>query len=287
MQLLPFLNKIRSWLHSMSEQRQRHSYADLPNEVHRKIDEYVSDSTVGLLGYSQQDERVERVYGSGSLVTIGSVHGVLTAGHVWSALQRDDRVFYISFCIIGGQHYIRERKDRIRAFIPPGVGDICFLGIPPTICGTIKSHRTFVAIDESRCPSRPQIEGQSMVSAGFPLEIQSPGQLHILRYKTHLADYCENSKEADELHLEYNFGNSTGRVPVSLGGMSGGGVWCFKILYNDDSEELKVWFRNTDTRLVGVNFFQTAMSDVGVRHIRAVGPQSIYRGLTRYVANTL
>lgn len=70
--------------------------------------------------------------------------------------------------------------------------------------------------------------------------------------------------------------------------MSGGGVWCFRILFNDDSGERKVWFRNTDTSLVGVNYYQTDLDrEKGIRQIKAVGPVSIYRGMTALVRESL
>ena len=60
--------------------------------------------------------------------------------------------------------------------------------------------------------------------------------------------------------------------------MSGGGIWAFPILFNDDSDEKKYFFDNNDVRLIGVNYYQTDIKN-NKRSIIAMGPNSILNGL--------
>jgi len=260
-------------------------YKYLPSTIFKSIDEYTSDSTVALLGYDDSDQLVQGVFGSGSLVKINSIYGVLTAKHVWNSFQKNIKIKKVSFCVLGYEHHIHERLENLRVYLPDEDVDICFIGLPPSILGIIKANSTFYPINKYNLPDIESIKDFLWVSVGFPIEIQPKQQrrMHILRYYTHLKEYNSISKKWDIIELDVE-GIEPSKLPKSFGGMSGGGIWNFNVFYNDDSGEKIFFTKNSvnESILAGVNFFETVVGG-RITRICGVGPVSIYLGMTDLV----
>jgi hypothetical protein len=262
-------------------------YNSFSQDLFKEANLFASASTVGLVGHAESNKRLDGVYGSGSLVVINSKYGVLTAKHVWKMFERNGEVTKISFSVLGYPHYIHEQKLYLTPYFPDNDVDICFIELTSKISGTIKACRNivFFSIDERKQPNIEKIKENVLVTVGFPAENQPSNHetLNILRYYTHSTDYVKIDEIWDIIELDVEDNNSSGVLPRTFGGMSGGGVWSFNILFNDDSGEKKYWFENKDALLVGVNFYETV--DGERRKIRAVGPNSIYKGMLNLVKN--
>lgn len=279
----------------MKEQlREKVLYKDLPKDLFTKTNVFTSDSTVGMVGHRESGESIEGLYGSGSLVAFGSILGILTAKHVWDAFEKNSSATKVSFSIVGYPHYVHERKDHLRPYFPKNKIaspyfpdneiDICFLQLPFTVTGTIGAHRTFFPIVQDRLPSIAELLKNLFVTVGFPYERQEPTKklLNILRYYTHVTNYTEIDEVWDVIELEVDYTHSNVSPPSSFEGMSGGGTWNFNVLFDYENDQRRYRFENIQTVLVGVNFWQTPIES-SKRLIRAVGPRSIYLGMTKLI----
>lgn len=257
-------------------------YRDLPPDVFAAINAHTSDQTVALMGYRSSDEHIDGLLASGSLVRVNSTYGVLTARHVWDMFEK--KADKISFCVEKYVHYISERISHLRPFLPkdPDI-DICFIGLPPTIIGTIKAKRTFFQIGPDVIPDMKFIRKLSWVSVGFPASIQSKQAdriIQIFRYYTHVKNYNLISSEWDQVELDVEHIDPETNLPMDFGGMSGGGIWNANIACRHPSEgnEFKIVKPGKDIILAGVNYYQKVESD-HVTSILGLGPISIYKGL--------
>lgn len=264
---------------------------DLPQDLRQKITSFVSDSTVAMFAHDRFHNSIPGLYGSGSLVIVNSVYGVLTAKHVWDNFQKDRTVSNISFSVTARNDYIYEDLSHLRTYYPNNGVDICFIAIPQPIPGIIKAHRTFYPIREENLPSIEEIKQFLWISAGFPYEWQPKVEklTKPLYYYTHLTNYTQSADGWDEIELQINYEASSTSLPASLGGMSGGGIWNFRIFYNDDSS-IRIYRIEENSEVIlkfnllaGVNFWQTKLEN-NIRQIRGVGPSSIYKKMIQIVS---
>lgn len=263
---------------------------DLPAELRHEMTRFISDSTVAMFGHNKAHESLLGVYGSGSLVTINSIHGILTARHVWKSFQKNVHVSNISFSVTGRNDYIHEEMVHLRAYYSDDKdADICFVQLPQPILGTLKARRTFYPIRYENLPAIEEIKQLMWVTTGFPFEWQ-PQNEKIARpifYYTHLTNYKELEDGWDEIELQVNYDRSTKPLPNSLEGMSGGGIWNFRVFCNDEAGAMKYWIEKGErilrfNLLIGVNFCQTEMNNDS-RKVRGMGPVSIYKKMTELV----
>lgn len=259
-------------------------YEDIPSTVKKEIDRFTSDSTVAILGYDNNDNPIDGLLASGTFVIINSIYGILTAKHVWEKLKLKST--YTSFCIVGMIHYLREKTEYLKCYIPDKDVDICFIEIPPTILGTIKAVRNFHPILPENFLDIESIKDSMWITVGFPYLMQKfeEREINIFRYYTHVKNYKKISDDWDILELDIRTENGANELPKSFGGMSGGGIWNFKGFYNDDSGKVKFFIKHNlkDALLAGVNFRQECSNDK-VDRICGVGPASIYFGMTKLV----
>ena len=57
--------------------RERVSYADFPRDLFREMDSFTSDSTVVIHGKTKEHANIDGAYGSGTLVVIDSIYGII------------------------------------------------------------------------------------------------------------------------------------------------------------------------------------------------------------------
>jgi hypothetical protein len=273
--------------HRMEELRDKMGMvSDLPNTLIKSISAFLSDSTVAMFGHDKSNKAIPGLYGSGTLVVINSVYGILTAKHVWDNFIQNRNLSKISFSVVGYPHYIHEEISHLRPYFPDTSIDICLIQLPQPILGTIKSFRTFYPIERSNSPELEKISQYLWISTGFPYEWQpKTKKLAVpLFYYTHLSNYLSHSDGWDEIELQVDYNNASSNFPQSLEGVSGGGIWNFRVFYSDDSGVVKYRIEENSKHslLVGVNFWQSDLKN-GKRYIRGVGPNSIYRELTKII----
>lgn len=257
---------------------------EIPENIKDEVTFFVSDCSVALLGYSNKNIPVPNAIASGTLISIKSKYGILTAKHVWNEFKKNKYIDKIHFSIVGYHHFLAEKIEHLNVVLPSKEADICFLELPEILVGTFKSKRTFYPIRKENMPEINNVKNSLFVTIGFPLQLKEDSKkiVNPLRYFTHLVNYSfYKEKNYDEIELEINyFNNDKSKLPRSLVGMSGGGIWCFKISYNDDSGDLKYFIKRSKNSkvLLGVNYFQTNLKN-NKRIIKGIGPYTIYNML--------
>jgi hypothetical protein len=224
--------------------------------------------------------------GSGTLVTVGSVHGVLTAAHVLTALPRTGKVAIVTRAIDAGYKRQTINMEHVECVLMPGKEsndtgpDLGFLRLPDEVVGWLKAQNSFYSLTKRRqdaLDSRASAplyadwitgmihELTAQVPSGKPgvrrirfMGIFWPTLLIALRY---FGNY-------DLRYLEVK--NEPGfPLPKSFEGTSGGAVWRIYVAKKE---------RNTtviDKRLIGVPFYQLDTA-IGKKEITCAGPQGIY-----------
>lgn len=259
---------------------------NLPENVIEESMNYVSCCSVALIGYSQTNKIVSDAVASGTLVSIKNKCGILTVKHVWDMFTGHKEVKNIHFSILEYRHFIAEPKNYLNPIIPDSQIDFCFLEIPPKLVNTIKSYRMFYPFKKENLPSIKKIKDNLWITFGFPEKMKSDEKKLVtpLRYLTNMVNYnrLNNGYHEIELIINYNDSNAS-KIPLTLGGMSGGGIWNFQIFYNDDDNPKYFLGDVLQTKLlVGVNYYQTELTD-GDRNIIGVGPLTIYKNLYDYL----
>ncbi len=256
---------------------------NLPEEIILDAMHFASDCSVALVGYSENNTPLLDVIASGTLISIQDRFGVLTAKHVWEMFKDHKDVHKIHFSILGYRHFIGEPKEFINPLVPDPKIDICFLELSPNLVSTIKAYRMFYPIKQENVPTIDKIKDNLWLTVGFPAEMKSDEKKVVipLRYFTNLVDYnsIENGYDEIELIVDYEDSNK-GKIPLTFGGMSGGGIWNFKIYYNDDTGETKYFTGKSvaEKLLVGVNYWETPIEN-GKRRVKGIGFASIYQNL--------
>jgi hypothetical protein len=125
--------------------------------------------------------------GSGTFAVINGRHGILTADHVWEAIQvKSLSNPMISILVAEGAHrfelHVRELVPHLAlGYDPNGTKpDIQFLEIPAGCLGTIQAKKRFINLSKSsvdRCKFASSESG-FVVIAGFPSEFSPDPEIH-------------------------------------------------------------------------------------------------------------
>ena len=257
--------------------------------VLEKVGAEIADFTVGFAilrtrGSTQDADPV----GSGSLVTVGSVHGILTAAHVLINLPDQGEVGLVRFPRV--QSFAQKvtidmgQTEKLTiaadAFGPEGP-DLGFLRLSPKDAGALKARNVFfnlgmrqksVLADDQ--PDPPYFDGISGMIAEWTTDL--PPEQGLARVKGFRAlfgvglvvrEHESNGFDLFDFEVTYGPGSDS---PDSYGGMSGGALWrvyCTK----DNDGQLSV----VDKKVFGVAFHQSDLSDQK-RIITCHGPRSVY-----------
>jgi len=214
--------------------------------------------------------------GSGTLVTVGSLHGILTAAHVVNALPKSGKVGLI-LCAdnpaqFGKQGIIMEHTEapvsiRAETFGPNGP-DLAFLKLTDEACGWLKAKNSFYSLIKRR---DDVLEGKhpatsytdSIIGTIHELTQPLPGDNPRVRRVQFSAIFCgvrmsavkylnDHRLNYFQMQTEHEPGFS---IPKSFQGTSGGAVWRFYVAKQDD--KVKV----IDRRLIAVPFYEGVSSD--------------------------
>ncbi len=249
--------------------------------------EAISHCTVGfLILNSRTGEETAESAGSGTLVKVGKVHGILTAAHVLTRLPPSGVVGLVRFSRFarGMQKFGFEMGQTHSVKIPgregPDGPDIGFLRLPIDKAVELEATSTFRNLDytaqllqKNPIPAKYGFDGIIGILAertkkiraefGIRMEFESRYQFGTtaLLPDAHGLDRCLFTPGPTDI-VPY---------PESYGGTSGGGLWR-TYCHVDSNGKQQV----AENRLVGVAYYQS--EKVGKKRlIYCHGPRTIYK----------
>jgi len=257
-----------------------------------KICRDIVNYTIGFANITLEN-RVEdaECAGSGTLVTIGSLHGILTAAHVIDeGLPKKGRVGLVQYLEPAAPFQKFEiqmemtESVMIRAakFGPDGP-DLAFLKLPDESVSWLKAKNSFYNLPKYRDdalaynePAPSHIDCIVGMIAALTEEV--PTDRKEARKKRFTAIFGQG-----EVRTMKYVGNmeSLGVTPISdpefglpenYQGTSGGALWRFYIAEKDGNASV------VGRRLIGVPFYQSSTEE-GVRIISCQGPRAIYQSM--------
>lgn len=254
-----------------------------------RISARISNFTIGLARLSLRD-RVEDATcaGSGTLVTIGGVDGLLTAAHVIDALPKEGSVGVVLYQSRFMQKQVIEMGKTQQAVIRGeefGIDgpDLGFLRLPDENLGWLKATNSFYNLsirrekalaDETPTPHYFDAVVGMIDELTKEVRIDDPK----LRAKSFTAILCNGqittSREKNGLDLLDLTVSAYPDFPLpsSFEGMSGGALWRFFVEEKDKDSVV------IESRLIGVPFHQSLGKD-HVRVITCHGARSVYGAL--------
>jgi hypothetical protein len=252
--------------------------------------------TVGLAKMSVNG-RVEDAVpaGSGTLVTVGTVAGILTAAHVVKNLPDRKEVALMRF---PGKPQLLQKQTIDMALAQklviaagdegPGGPDLAFLRLPMVNVDNLKATNSFLNIGARRGVIPPVHKGSAYVDAVIGVVAEWTKDLPSRRPNTRIKGFellfCGGTTTAkykvgefDLCTFEPSFGEGI-RPPSSYGGVSGGGLW--RIYFVPDGSN-----RVLEKRLAGIAFYEVADTNSAIRII-CHGPRSIYEHVVPKIMET-
>jgi hypothetical protein len=234
--------------------------------------------TVALFaGFDSKEGSKLKLAGTGTLLTIGGSHYILTASHVWEeVLKCADKVGITLTEDIDHSFFMS-----VKAIVPCGLPkpaswnewgpDITLLRVPSEYLGSIKAHKDFYSATATgkTKPAGSHIEARLLMGtpAVFGVFTENHAQVEISGLFSDVDAPCVAHGDFDYFDLTVDA--SSPGSPQSYGGVSGGGLW--KVLIRCECPTGNIEW---DQGLEGVAFHQSAIEN-GRRTIRCHGPKSI------------
>jgi len=255
----------------------------------------LSDYSVGFVLTTATNGLLDaNLGGSGTLVTIDEVRGILTACHVVKRLSTNKDVALVLPTANKELHHISFRSSDFshHSFCPQGEAangpDVSLLVPPPDVLDTLQARKSFYNMSkrQERMLETPEpIEHGLWVLSGFAAERTGDGVpeqgFSKIKFFNGLHLNGKLARECNEGNFDYLFFealyNELYEGPDSYGGFSGGALWQLII------EPAGSKFQVTDIFLSGAAFFQSAKKDKGdgqvIRDIKCHGRRSLYKAL--------
>ena len=243
------------------------STGDLRQNIVRNL----GSSSVAMLAL--YDNGVKFV-GSGSLVFVGDSHYILTAAHVWDALQSAPVLGITVTDNINHKFQIPVPAIVSTTLQPDKLDwsewgpDLSLLRIPPEQVGGVKAFQVFEHI---MAPPKPL----NVESLEVWVVVGAPGELG--KFTPTHADLQISGRfvgpdpvaHGQYDYFDFEMDSSAPDMPKSWGGMSGGGLWRVLVYHSPEAGKID-WAQ----RLWGVVFWQFPLKG-GYRIVRSHGHQSI------------
>lgn len=254
-----------------------------------RISRDIADFTVGFVGLSTEGSNEDaHAAGSGTLIAVGSIKGILTAAHVLDNLPDTGEVGLLSFPRVQARAY-RQTIDMSaaeklligsRPFGPMGP-DLGFLRLGPRDAEALEARNVFFNLGRRRAlilaetpTSTSYFDGLSGVIAEWTTD--SPTEENWSKRKDFFALYGTGivvrehmSDGFDLVDFEVSYDEAVKR-PNSYKGMSGGSLWRVYGALHENGRLLV-----SEKRIFGVAFFQSERFD-NKRIITCHGPMGIY-----------
>lgn len=261
------------------------------------VDAYVARHTVGF-AHDTPDGSVAG--GSGVLVRIGKIGGILTCAHVISdILAHADRSPSGNVGIVANgpsgarlqaiKMRLSEFKGLARIVLRGRTGtekdlelgpDLGFIQLPESTMASLEAIGSALNLRgqkaSHRQPAPPQATEALTLAVGNWAELvevteDAPNHL-VVSFATAIVSGDACADEAHDGYDRFRFSpHPVPSLPRSYEGLSGGGVWVLGLGHDTDGAVSVV-----DRRLVGIAYYQTAADELGHRQIMLHGPSSIY-----------
>lgn len=254
----------------------------------------IRDCNIGfVLLKGTPTEEDASIGGSGTLVSVEKVTGIVTAGHVLRHLPTSGDVGFAR-CTDSGEiqkHTIdinlTERLTVWDGIESPSGPDIGFLRLPDQAVGTFMARHTILNLEKRRdrllasdFAKGPHFDGVFGFLAEWTVDNTEASERRKgfkALYGVGLAGEERTSGEYDFCDLDISYGPEA-ETPTSFGGMSGGGLWRAHLTRDGDKVTLR------DVSFWGVAFYERPESE-GKRIIVCHGRRSVYDVLLAQVAD--
>ena len=243
------------------------STGDLRQNIVRNL----GSSSVAMLALY---ENGVKFVGSGSLVFVGDSHYILTAAHVWDALQSAPVLGITVTDNINHKFQIPVPAIVSTTLQPDKFDwsewgpDLSLLRIPPEQVGGVKAFQVFEHI---MAPPKPlNVECLEVwVVVGAPGELGKFTPTHADLQISGRFVGPDPVAHGEYDYFDFEMDSSAPDMPKSWGGMSGGGLWRVLVYHSPETGKID-WAQ----RLWGVVFWQFPLKG-GYRIVRSHGHQSV------------
>jgi hypothetical protein len=263
---------------------------DVPKELREEIAKYISDFVVGFAKFRDTNLGQDaELAGSGTLVQIDGVYGILTAYHVLENLPDTGDVGLI----LPDRSQPRLHASKLKADMVQKIKiahgknaaqgpDIGFLLLSPVEVGWLKAFKSFYNLSLRRervLTSLHDYRDGIWFLCGFAAEETSeePAQGGFAKVKVFRGDIGAGGlssefsiEDFDYLDFEAGY-QGMSQAPESFQGYSGGGLWQAPLIRDKDSE-----LRAKEIILSGVAFYETGRDD-NRNFVRCHGRRSVYK----------
>jgi hypothetical protein len=241
-------------------------------------------------GFMRVDDNTAEPLGSGTLMQIGEIRGILTAAHVLKHMQERvkhcDRFGLMTFPVSSKNTYTVAIDLSVTVpivfgcepFGPTGP-DLAFLRVPSDLLGTVSAYASFVNFERH---SLPLVETAGLgirvdMVAGIVAGKADPSVKDKEVIKMAVPALATEGKAVGEpdahgFDLLRFVPDQDPTLPKSYRGTSGGGLWHLIVELNEDGK-----CRLAQKRLIGVAFYEARQGDQ--LHIICHGPHGIYQQL--------
>ncbi len=240
-------------------------------DLRERIVRNLGSSSVAMLAL--YDNAVKFV-GSGSLVFVNDSHYILTAAHVWDALQSAPTLGITVTDNINHKFQIPMSAIVSNTLQPANLGwnewgpDLALLRIPREQVGGIQAFQVFEHV--TAAPKALNVESVEVwVAMGTPGELGKFTPTHAdLQISGRFVSPEPVTHDRYD-YFDFKVDSSSADMPKSWGGMSGGGLWRVLVYHSPETGKID-WAQ----RLRGVIFWQSSVNR-GFRILRSHGQQSI------------
>jgi hypothetical protein len=258
------------------------------------------------VGFVVPERPVVRSLGSGTLVTFGTLHGILTARHVADKLhvKKENGLTEIGLARVTrpdaqpqGARIPLDWIDDVKIGKEPNNEfgpDLAFIRLPDQVAANLKANSSFLnllqesQLSKSAAPagtkqrdliygvvaewSKDEPDPTKQLDMGLISVLVNEG--HVIEIATH--DGCDRLKftPLPDQELIPALPDDMLSPPTSYGGTSGGGLWRLYAEPTADGKE-----RLVQSRLLGVAYHETDRTNRWRNKIICHGPQSVYRTL--------
>jgi len=287
--------------------------SEITDELIERISKRLSHYLVGILRIEERETSEDvSLIGSGTLIQIDNVYGILTAHHVAKALSSkgeiglvlSTQVHHVAKALsskgeIGLVLSTQVNKPRLdlqtlriievgRGDIPSEGPDLAVIILPQGPLGTIKALKSFynLSFKRDKILTKPLPNDIGIwFLCGF-IDERTIEKRHTQGFDTLKGFYAQFSAsgiEKEYTSQDYDYLKTVAHykperdLPMSFGGTSGGGLWQVPLLGSAKGElEIK------EMILSGVAFYQSEKKN-NMRKIKCHGRQSIYKTAYEFI----